>query len=115
VTKEEYWEDDGHSASWATLQELYDYADKFGQTKQSGMVSPAQAEIIDAGGLPTTWCGSTSDESYVKREWVCDYSAIDYLIEKLNERAKDVLWVYSDGRLPRDKAEKFRIVFFFDN
>lgn len=114
-TKEQFWEGDGHSASWATLQEIYEYEAKHGKTKQSGMVSPAQAAIIDTGGLPSEWCGATSDRSYVEREWTRDYSPVDRLIKAIEIRARDVFWLYDEKPIKKELAEKFRIVFFFDN
>lgn len=109
------YEHDGHSASHATLQELYEYADKHSQTKQSGLMSPDQAALVDAGGLPDSYCQGTNIDSFVKREWVRAGSPIAYLLEKLERRAKDVMGWYASGPMPKEQAEKFRIVFFFDN
>lgn len=117
-TKHHWWSGystDGHSASHATLQELYEYAEQHSQHKQSGLVSPAQVETIESGGVPDTWCGWTNAEGYTKHEWVREGSPIAYLLEKLERHAKEVLSHYGEGPLPKEKAEKFRIVFFFDN
>ncbi len=110
------WDGDGHSHSHCTLQELYEYQAKFPSRKQSGMVSVEQAEIIDAEGAPDEWCQMTNAQGYVLREWIRDGSPVDALVRAVEVRAKKLNYMqYCEGRVPKDRAREFRIVFFFDN
>lgn len=104
---------DGHSHSWCTLQELYDYQAKHPTKKQSGLISAEQAEAFDKDGeLPTSWCQGTNMPGYVRREWVRPYSPVDQLIEVLERRFN--YWGDNE-KIEQAQAEKIRIVFFFDN
>lgn len=110
--------EDGHSHSHVTLQELYDYQDKYGTTTQTSMLTPDQAEQLDEEGiLPTSWCKSTSWQDHVKRTWTRKESPLDRLIEVLEVRVRELCYIYhaEQKRVPQEQAEKFRIVFFFDN
>lgn len=116
VEENERWDGDAHSHSWLTLQEIYDYQDANTHVRYTGMVSPAAAEALDNGtGTPNVWYRWTSEEDWVERTWTIECDVMKYLIEAVEARAKNDMWVYDKGRIPRDKAENFRVVFWFDN
>lgn len=108
---------DGHSHSWCTLQELYDYQAANKTKTQSGFVDPETAKALDERGtLPESWCQGTNQPNYVKRTWTRNESPVDDLIEAIEPRFKNLCYrTYCDGPIPKEQAEKFRIVFFFDN
>lgn len=103
--------DDGHSHSYCTLQELYEYQAAYGTTTDSGLITPEQAKELDEKGInPTSWCEGSSIKNLVWREWTNNGSPVDYLIKSLERR-----FSYFGYKLSKEKAEKCRIVFFFDN
>lgn len=107
---------DAHSASYVTLDELYNYQDKNPQFRYSGLISPEAAKELDENGThPRSWCQGTSDKSYVRRDWQAEGNVMDDLIKAVEKRAKEELWIYAKGRIALDRAKDFRIVFFFDN
>lgn len=116
------WGDDGHSFSWLLASELFAYKAKKPFYKVSGYVSPTDAFYLDElGKIPEEWCRYTSDESWVRREWLVPYSVLDNLIKAIKERMTEVYWIWDfldDGEREKrilDKANQFRIVFWFDN
>lgn len=112
----DYWNGDGHSHSHSTLAELYKFRKENAPLRRSGLMSPENAERLDSGvGEPTEWCQGTSIQDYVHRVWTPRDSILDDFINAVESRAKDELWVFGDGPVPSDKAESFRIVFWFDN
>ena len=111
------WGCDGHSHSYCTLQELYDYQDACKIFYRTGMVSPEDAKNLDENSVaPSKWCQGTSDETWVSRTWAVDRDIMKELVQKLEDRARYEHFVYdSTGRVSRDVAENTRIVFWFDN
>lgn len=60
----------GHSASYFTLKELYDFYKKYGEIRRSGMISPADRDRLDIEGItPESWCQGTNQEGWERREW----------------------------------------------
>lgn len=116
VEENERWGEDAHSHSWLTLQELYDYQDANTHVTYTGMVSPNDAEALDNGtGTPDMWCQLTSQLGWGTRTWTVECDVMKYLIEAVEARARKDMYIYDNGRVPRDEAESFRIVFWFDN
>ena len=110
----EYWGSDGHSHSYVTLAELRDFASKHKKVKRGGMVSPEQAQALDCNGVePKSWCLMTSDKTALRRDWESDFTCCDELIAKMEERLREVFWLY--GEYDSEKENDIRIVFFFDN
>lgn len=111
----EHWDGDGHSHSYFTLRELQDYADSHTKVKYSGMVSANAADLLDKGeAVPSTWCQATNSPGWVYREWEVENTVLDRLIEKIRERAKEDLWLWTDESLD-ERLDEVRIVFWFDN
>ncbi len=111
----------GHSASYFTLKELYDFYQKYGEIRRSGMISPADRDRLDIEGIaPEEWCQYTNMEGWERREWVEKNWSLERLIDKLKVRAEELEMCYDfDFERCNDKAmramENLRIVFFFDN
>lgn len=117
VKKEkEEWGFDGHSHSYCTLKELYEYQDEHKTITYKGMVSPEDAVAIDSrAGTPSTWYQATTDNTWVYREWTVEGSPLGDLMDAVNKRAMDEFLIFYKDRVPDDLSEKFRIVFWFDN
>lgn len=114
----ERWDADGHSHSYCTLQELYDYQDENSKVTYKGLISPEQAKDLDENGThPRSWCQGTSDQSYIKREWTVEEDVLKFFVEAIEKRARKDHWIFwkDDERVEREKAEKTRVVFWFDN
>ena len=124
AVKKEYelYKCDWHTPSWFTARELFQYKAKRPFYKESGMVSPTDAFYLDElGRLPREWCIDTTDESWVRREWLVPYSTLDDLIEAIKKRMAEEFYIY-DFFSEAEREEKFakyskdfRIVFWFDS
>ena len=115
IVKEEsnHWGNDGHSHSWFTLKELKGNISE--EIKRSGLISPEQAKDLDECGInPKTWCQGTSNKDYVRREWSEKYCPLNELIKRIEERKKEVFWIFDKQEHP-EFDDKIRIVFWFDN
>lgn len=105
------WDGDGHSHSFATLAEIIAFRANLAPTKFKGMISQQQARELDnEGKKPESWCGWTSNDSYVHREWEDVVDALKPIEDALEKRALENWW-HKDSI----QAENIRIVFFFDN
>lgn len=115
------WGSDGHSHSWFTAKELFDWQASHSMHQYSGMVSPQDAERLDNGEFPRSWCQSTNIEGYVHRTWQESGCTLDILIDAVKKRMGEEFWIWDwldgDKKEARYKecADKFRIVFWFDN
>ena len=115
------YRDWGHSASYFTLKELYDFYQKYGEIRRSGVISPADRDRLDIEGIPPeSWCQGTNQEGWERREWTEKNWALEHLIEKLKVRAEELNMCYDfDFERLNDRAnaamENLRIVFCFDS
>lgn len=123
-TKEEYnyWDCDGHSHSYFTLEELYSARKRIGDyINYSGYISPEDAEKLEENITPSSWCQGTSDKSWVHRKWREKYNPLDDIIKALEKRACEEFWIWdhidADERKQMliENADNLRIVFWFDN
>lgn len=111
----------GHSASYFTLKELYDFYKKYGEIRRSGMISPADRDRLDIEGItPESWCQGTNQEGWERREWTEKNWSLERLINKLKIRAEELGMCYDfDFERNNDRAisamENIRIVFCFDS
>lgn len=108
--EKEAWDGDGHSHSWLTMKELYDFLEANPIQKYSGFVDEEGAAAIDKGEMPEWWCGSSNVKTMVYREWEHENDTMKWFIETL-EKHFDQGSYYNKER----DAEKCRIVFWFDN
>lgn len=118
----DWWGHDAHSHSWLLAGELFLHKAQKPFYKVSGMISPTDALYLDEfGRTPSEWCEYTSDESYVRREWIVPYSVLDDLIDAIKARMREEFYIY-DWEADAKKEEQyskyakdFRIVFWFDS
>lgn len=102
----EFWGLDGHSHSYLNLDELKQYLEKYPTVECEGFISQDQADKLDQGISPNSWCGWTSDKSYVRRKWNTPNNSLENIISALEDRGHE-MYVYD--------PKKIRIVFWFDN
>ena len=107
----EHWGSDGHSHSFVTLAEIRDFRENLKPTPLNGMISPEQArELDEKGKTPESWCGWTSNDSWVYREWESKIDALKSIHEALEQRALERWWLKENI-----EPDNIRLVFFFDN
>lgn len=106
------WGCDGHSHSYFTLRELVDFQNKNLPIKYAGYVTLEDSEIIDEGGMPSSWCKDywPKDNKHVWKEWQRPDTPLEFLINKIKERME--YFIYSNKE---EYYDMVRIVFWFDN
>lgn len=126
VKKEaEYWDCDGHTHGYCTLEELKNAIKTVARVRREGAVSKEEAEKFrETGETPTAWaqgvgCWHGISPEYQDRfEWLVwedEVNCFDRLIKAIEERKRDVFWIYDAERDDFSKDREFRIVFWFDN
>ena len=112
ITRDAYqdWSCDAHSASYFTLAELKAYGNK--AVKYTGMMHLDEAKKVDKGEMPDSWCLSTSDCSYVYREWEREEDILSCFIDPMTELLREEFYIWGDTS---EKDDQIRIVFWFDN
>ena len=110
----EGWGCDGHSDSWVLLSELLEFQEKHRTAEYSGMISKEQAEALEQGENPTSWCQGTSDETAVHRTWTEAYSVLYDLVDAIKARVDDEFLNFG-SEITEDQAKRTRLVFWFDN
>lgn len=103
------WGSDGHSHSFFTMKELYDYFEQNQTVQYSGFVDPDGAKAIEAGNMPNWWCQDSNIKTLVWKEWEYKNEDFQYFIETLEAHFKSEYYAKE-----RD-SENFRIIFWFDN
>ena len=123
------WGLDGHSHSYFTIKELYDYWLEMPTTiKRNGILIGEILEKFDkTGEEPTEWCrGCSTPEKHEWREWEVEYNPLDRFMNALIDRFCKEFWLFyvdekeykTSEKLRKfvdDNGDKFRVVFFFDN
>lgn len=116
------WGMDGHSHSWFTARELFDYQKLHNEIHYQGMLNPEDVKKLDEEGItPTSWCQWTNISGAEYRKWTEKGCVLDGLIERVKDRMAEEFSIY-DFCSDEEKEEKynkyaddFRIVFWFDN
>jgi hypothetical protein len=103
------WASDGHSHSFFTMKELYDFQAENTTQKYSGLVDSEGSKEIDLGEMPDWWCGGSTQKDLVYREWTQENTTLNSFIQDLENHFK------SEYYNKEEDAENFRIVFWFDN
>lgn len=112
----DHWDSDGHSHSWLTLVELMAAQISRETVKESGYISPESAIALDGNkSLPNSWCASTSNKTWVHREWIRSNNSLDSLIENLQKLVREEFWIFDKNDNCLQVANRVRIVFWFDN
>ena len=128
-TKEyiDIWDCDGHSHSYFTIKELYNYWINMSlKTKRSGVLVGQVLEDFDEKGIiPREWCkGYLGSEKSGYRQWEVEYNPLDNFMKAIIKHFCDVMWIQSNtddlkSDYIKEKIEQigddFRVVFFFDN
>lgn len=132
VTKDyiDKWGADGHSHSYFTLKELYNYWLKTvnKKTKRKGILIGDILDKFDNEGIePTEWCQACSTTlKHAWREWETEYNPLDNFMNNLIDRFCKEFWIFyikqeeykTSEKLKNEIEEKgddFRVIFFFDN
>ena len=105
----DYMDDYGlHSQTWFTLQELLVSYDKYGVTRQSGMISPEDnIKLLKYGTHPSSWCRSTSNDNWVKAEWYDSYNPLKKFV--------DAFKIVANMHWKTYKPNEIRVIIAFDN
>lgn len=103
------WDGDGHSHSFFTMKELYDYYEQNNIVKFSGLVDENGAKEIEAGKMPNSWCKASTRKELIWKEWQQENYVLKNFIEALERHFE------SEYYRKEEDSEKFRIVFWFDN
>lgn len=123
------WESNGHSHSWFTIKELYEYWLEMPKTvKRTGiLVGDVLKKFDEDGEKPSEWCqGYWGNEKSEQRTWEVEYNPLDEFIKKAIKRFCEIFWVFgvkkeeykTDEKIKKaieQYGEKFRVLFFFDN
>jgi hypothetical protein len=108
----DYWSSDGHSHSWNTLKELYDYQENNKTVKRAGLISPEASELLDSGAeTPSTWCQGSNNKTLVQRAWEEERDTMGALISAIESQVRKILYIWN----PEENAEDIRILYCFDN
>jgi len=102
------WDSDGHSHSFFTMKELYDYYEQNNIVKFSGLVDANGVKEIEAGEMPNWWCKGSTQKELVWKEWQQENYVLKNFIETLEKH-------FESDFYNKEDSEKFRIVFWFDN
>ena len=89
------------------MKELYDYYKENNIVKYSGLVDGNGVKEIEAGGMPSWWCQSSTMKLTYK-EWTQENYVLRDFIKTLENHFKSEYY-------REEEAENFRIVFWFDN
>ena len=109
IKQNEYWEGDGHSHSFFTMKELYDYYEQNNIVKYSGLVDSDGVKAIKDGKMPNWFCQASTREGLIYKEWQRENNVLKSFIEALENN-------FESEYYNKDvESENFRIVFWFDN
>lgn len=116
------WGSDGHSHSWFTARELFEYQKTHPTTRHEGMLEPCILKAFDEEGkIPTEWCQWTNIKGAERRSWETPGSPIDPLVKAVKKRMAEEFWIWDfldeekKEEAYLEHADEFRIVFWFDN
>lgn len=120
-TRTEYdsWGSDAHTPGYATLAELKEKISAVSKIQRKGMVHKDQVKRYnETGETPESWAqwvGGAFADRYEWLEWEDEVRCFDAILSAIEERKRDVFWIFDaekdDGRFDQD----IRIVFWFDN
>lgn len=119
------WDCDGHTHGWCTLEELKAAIKDIAVVKREGAVTKEAAEKYrTTGETPDSWaqgvgCFVGIAPDYKDRfewlQWEDEPCCFDRLIKAIEERKRDVFWIFDEKRDDYSKDKDIRIVFWFDN
>lgn len=127
ITRKEYdyWGDDAHTPGYCTLKELKEAIAKVKTVRYEGAVTKEQAERYRTTGVtPTEWGQGIGQwkgiapkyaDQYEWLVWEAEVHCFDRLIAAIEDRKRDVFWIFRPENDDFSKDEDIRIVFWFDN
>ena len=99
---------DFHSQTFFTYQELVNNINKYSTNIISGMVSKRDYDrLLKYGELPSEWCQSTTDSTWVKAEWYSDYNSLKLFV--------DAFCVIVAMNWKQYEPDEIRVLIAFDN
>lgn len=121
VTKNEFdaWGGDAHTPGYATLAELKEKISTVSKVKRKGYVHKEEiAQFRETGETPSHWCqgvGGQAESEYEWLEWEDEVHCFDMLLAAIEERKRDVFWIFDPDKDDGSHDGDIRIVFWFDN
>ena len=119
------WGCDGHTHGYCTLEELKDAIKGVEKVRREGAVTKEEAERFrETGETPSSWaqgvgCWRGIAPNYQDRfEWLVWESEVycfDELIAAIEERKREVFYIFNAEQDDGSHDKDFRIVFWFDN
>ena len=113
------WGEDAHTPGYATLAELKEKAGTVTSVNRKGYVKKDQiARFKATGETPTSWSQGifgAGAEQYEWLEWQDEVHCFDDLLAALEERKRDVFWIFKPEDDDGSRDADIRIVFWFDN
>ena len=116
---------DGHTHGYCTLEELKAAIKRVATVRREGAVSKEEAERYRlTGETPTSWAQGVGTwkgiaPKYLDRfEWLVwedEVHCFDRLIEAIEERKRDIFWIFDAAKDDFTRDKDIRIVFWFDN
>lgn len=113
------WGEDAHTPGYATLAELKEKVGTVTKVNRKGFVKKDQiARFKETGETPTSWCQGVygpGAENYEWMEWQDEVHCFDDLLAALEERKRDIFWIFKPEDDDGFNDANIRIVFWFDN
>lgn len=127
LTKKESdaWGDDGHTHGYRTLEELKTAIKTVANVRREGAVTKEAAEKYRATGeTPCSWAQGVGtfvgiapeyQDRYEWLVWEDEVHCFDNLIEAIEDRKRDIFWIWNKEHDDFSRDKDIRIVFWFDN
>lgn len=113
------WGEDAHTPGYATLAELKEKASAIDKVNRRGYVHKDQvARFKETGETPDSWCqgvGGFGAEQYEWMEWQDELHSFDALFAALEERKRELFWIFDPDKDDGANDANIRIIFWFDN
>lgn len=119
------WDCDGHTHGYCTLKELKEKIKGVSKIQRHAIVTKEVAEAYRTEGKePDSWCRGVGcwkgiapefEDRYEWLRWEAKVNCFDKLLEVLEERKREVFWIFNKERDDFSHDKDFRIVFWFDN
>lgn len=115
----ESWGEDAHTPGFCTLAELKEKVATVKAVHRSGFVTrEAARRHRETGEEPHEWCqgvGGPFADRFEWYEWDAEPHCFDRLLAAIEERKRDVFWIFNPADDDGSRDGDIRIVFWFDN
>lgn len=119
------WGCDGHTHGYCTLEELKEAIKNVAKVRREGAVTTEAAERYrSTGETPEAWAQGVGcwvgiapqySDRYEWLVWEDEVHCFDKLLEAMEDRKREVFWIFDAEKDDYSKDKDFRIVFWFDN